>query len=253
MKIKAEVVKFLKNPPGSVGKALLRKMLYGEYKAQSYSPNERSIEYGFVFNMITRLGPKSILDVGTGKSSLPHLMQICGLEVTAIDNIYDYWPKLGMFNRHYYVIDHDITKLSMQKKFDMVTCISTLEHIAQFDQAVKHMADQLSPLGHLILTCPYNEKRYVDNVYRLPGSCGRVDVGYICQAFSKGQFNSWERDFGLEVVEQHYWQCFTGEFWSQGSHVLPPRQVSTQDSHQLTCVLLRKKINMNNLKTVEVL
>ena len=64
--------------------------------------NERPIEFSFVFKYLTRFYPKTILDVGTGLTSLPHLMRSCGFMVTAIDNVRDYWPK-GMVNRHYYI------------------------------------------------------------------------------------------------------------------------------------------------------
>ena len=53
--------------------------------------NERPIEYRFVFDVATRVAPTTVLDVGTGKTSLPHLLWICGYEVTAIDNVSDYW------------------------------------------------------------------------------------------------------------------------------------------------------------------
>ena len=92
------------------------------------SINERPIEYRFVFKILTEISPKKILDVGPGMSSLPHLMSNCGFLVTAIDNIDEYWSR-RVFNRHYYVIQDDITKTKLKSKFDLITCISVLEHI----------------------------------------------------------------------------------------------------------------------------
>ena len=41
----------------------------------------------FVFRNISKIWPKTVLDVGTGKNSSLHMMCNCGLIVTAIDNI----------------------------------------------------------------------------------------------------------------------------------------------------------------------
>ena len=85
-----------------------------EYKRQTFiGLSERPVEYSFVFKCIGMLCPTRVLDVGTGTTALPHLIRNCGPLVTAIDNINDYWPS-GMSNRHYYVLDKDITAL--QKK-----------------------------------------------------------------------------------------------------------------------------------------
>ena len=223
-----------------VGKSFLRKMLKAEFEAQTYEPNERCVEYRFVFEAITRLAPQTILDVGTGKTALPHLMQTCGVKVTATDNIFDYWSKFGMFNRHFYVIDDDITKSKMDSTFDLITCISTLEHIVRFDDAMANMARLLNPNGHLILTCPFTANHYVDNVYQLPGSCVDPNVGYICQSFAQKNLDQWLKVTGLTVVQQEYWQCYKGKAWSVGEAVHPPKKVGPTELHQLTCLLLKR-------------
>jgi 2-polyprenyl-3-methyl-5-hydroxy-6-metoxy-1,4-benzoquinol methylase len=93
-----------------------------EYKSQTFSRfNERPIEFGFVFRIIGNIFPRIILDVGTGTTALPHLMRNCGCLVTATDNVRDYWPS-GMINRHYHIIDDDITDTRLSEKFDAITC-----------------------------------------------------------------------------------------------------------------------------------
>lgn len=240
--MKGRILDIVKKPVSQAGKAFLKKMMKQEWEARCYAPNERPIEYGFVFNNIAKLNPKTVLDVGTGKSSLPHLMSICGVEVTAIDNIYDYWSKYGMFNRHFYVIDDNIVKTALKTTFDLITCISTLEHIADADMAVKNMAELTNRGGHIIITCPYNERAYAPNVYKLPGSGVAKDMGFICQSFSRDNFNAWCVRYGLEIIEQQYWQCFTGEYWSQGEMIHPHVQVDKDRKHQITCVLLKKQV-----------
>ena len=234
-----EVLKLATKPARETGKAYLRKMLYQEHIHQTYEPNERCVEYRFVFEVISKVAPQTVLDVGTGKTALPHLMQSCGLQVTATDNIYDYWSKFGMFNRHFYIFDDDITKTKLTQSFDLITCISTLEHIVNFEAAVENMARLVKPNGYLVLTCPYNENKYVDNVYKLPSAVVNSSVTYICQSFSRENLDQWVSKYRFKIIEQEYWQCFTGDFWSQGQNMNPPRKVLKGEKHQLTCLLLQ--------------
>jgi trans-aconitate methyltransferase len=112
--------------------------------------------------------PETVLDVGTGTNALPSLIRTCGPVVTAIDNVTDYWPD-GMVNRHFHVRDEDATR-KISGKYDLVTCVSVLQHIQAHDDAIRRMLEALKPGAHLALTFPYNERRYIDNVYQLPGA-----------------------------------------------------------------------------------
>ncbi|MFA5059066.1 MAG: class I SAM-dependent methyltransferase [Candidatus Omnitrophota bacterium] len=224
-----------------IGKAYYRQMLKKEYEAQQFEPNERSIEYRFVFDAIAKVCPKTVLDVGVGKSSLPQLMSVCGLKVTAIDNIYEYWSKYGMFNKHFYVINDDIANTKLANKFDLITCISTLEHIRDFNSAMKNMANLLEPKGFLVLTCPYTENRYIDNVYKLPESTAGSNRTYITQSFSRNNVLGWVKNCGLKIIDQEYWQCFSGDFWSAGERIFPVKKVLKDEKHHLACLLLQKE------------
>jgi SAM-dependent methyltransferase len=201
--------------------------------------NERPLEYRFVFDVATRVAPTTVLDVGTGKTSLPHLLWICGYEVTAIDNVSDYWND-GLINRHFEVLDQDITAPTLDRRFDLVTCISTLEHIPAHEAAVTAMASLVEPGGHLVLTVPYCEHEYHPNAYDLPGSSYGQSNPYVTQIYSRAEVDRWLDETGCELVEQQYWQVFAGELWTVGEHVYPFREVSVEDRHHLSCLLLRK-------------
>jgi SAM-dependent methyltransferase len=222
------------------GRAYTRELCRREFEAQQFVRiNERPIEFRFVFEQLTRLNPKTVLDVGTGTTALPHLMRNCGYVVTAADNVRDYWPA-GMFNRHYHVIDDDITTSRLDQRFDVVTCVSVLEHIANHDAAMHSMLSLLTPGGHLIVTFPYSESTYVDNVYKRPGAGYGWDNPYICQVYSRAQLDRWTAENDASIVAQEYWQCFEGELWTFGTPVQPPRRVDKADRHQLSCVLIQK-------------
>lgn len=210
---------------------------FEEQKFRRY--NERPIEFAFVFRHLGALAPKSVLDVGSGTTALPHMMRNCGFLVTAIDNVRDYWPA-GAYNRHWHVLDDDITATRLTKKFDLITCISVLEHIVSFDRAVKNMFALLEPGGHLILTCPYSEHAYVPNVYALPGSSYGQEASYVTQSYSRKELDRWLAESDASLVEQEFWQYWQGEFWTQGQQLIPPRASSATEAHQLSCMLLRK-------------
>jgi len=75
-----------------------------------------------------------VLDIGSGKSSWPHLMSICGFNVKAIDKMDGYWS--SYFNRHYKIYHDDITNSKTKEKFQFATCLSVLEHIPEHRSAM---------------------------------------------------------------------------------------------------------------------
>jgi 2-polyprenyl-3-methyl-5-hydroxy-6-metoxy-1,4-benzoquinol methylase len=234
-------MRLVKSLAHRLGRAYVKAICRREYENQKFSRiNERPIEYRFVFHHLTSLWPTRVLDVGTGSTALPHLMMNCGFHVTAIDNIYDYWPD-GMFNRHFFVMHNDIVKTQLRAEFDFITCISALEHIKEFDEAVGSMFRLLRPGGHLAITCPYQEARYVENVYKMKGASYGQDLPYVCQMFSRDEVSHWlDKNNGL-LADQEFWEFWTGDFWTFGNLVSPPRRVSATERHQLTCLLLQKK------------
>lgn len=223
----------------TIGRKYLNGLLRNEYLNQKYITfNERPVEYSFVFKQLVKYCPQTILDVGTGITSLPQLMRTCGFMVTAIDNVKDYWPD-GMFNRHYYIIDDDILNSKLEQKFDLITCISTLEHIVNFEKAINTMFDLLTPNGKIVLSFPYNEKTYCENVYNLKDSSASP-MPFITQAFSRQQLTDWCKNNDAEIVDQEYWKYFTGDYWTVGERMKIPMQVESSDKHQISCITLKK-------------
>jgi 2-polyprenyl-3-methyl-5-hydroxy-6-metoxy-1,4-benzoquinol methylase len=220
---------------------LVRQHVYKKFLSPGFTVyNERPIEYRFVFEQLTELKPKTILDVGTGLSALPSLMANCGARVVAIDNVTDYWAN-GMLNNHYHIIDDDITDSKLQEQFDMVTCISTLEHIRKCEEAVQNMFRLTVPGGYVVLTFPYNERERVENVYALPGSEVKGLPPFQTRAYSRKDLERWAKENGGTVVKQEYWQFFTGDYWTTGTRLPYPKQTSATETHQISCVVFQKK------------
>ena len=223
-----------------LGRLYLAPMLLLEWKTQrSHNINERSIEYGFTFKWLSRICPAEVLDVGPGKSAWPHIMANCGFRVTAVDQIKEYW-KGNFFNRHYYIINEDITKPKIERQFDLITCISVLEHIPDHKAAIQGMLGLLKPGGHLVLTFPYNEEQYVDNVYKLEGAGYGQDAPYVCQVFSRKEIDTWLKENPVKIIEQEYYEVFSGDLWTFGERIYPPRRVKKEEKCHLTCVVIQK-------------
>lgn len=219
----------------------IQKVCKDEFVSQKFTRfNERPVEFSFVFRKLAEIYPQDILDVGSGVTALPHLMRNCGFMVSAIDNVKDYW-KNGMINRHYYIIDDDITKTRLQGCFDLITCISVLEHIENFDIAIRNMVSLLKPNGYLLLTFPYNENAHVKNVYTLPGSSYGKGAAYITQSFSRVEIDRWVKENSGCIKDQEFWQYWSGDHWTVGEQIIPPRKVSSKENHQLLCLLIQLK------------
>ena len=213
---------------------------HGTQRVDSRGPNERPLEYAFALNALSLTSDQELLDIGPGHSAWPALVSHCGYHVSAIDEMSGYW-RHRISNPHFHVTHDDITAPKTTKKFGVVTCLSTLEHITGHRDAVAGMASLLKPGGILILTHPYNEEHYVPNAYDLPEAAGYVvDPAYVCQVFNRDTLDGWLRDTGLELAQQRYWKVFTGDFWGCGEYLYPRQEVTAAEPHQLTGVVLRK-------------
>jgi len=166
-------------------------------------------------------------------------MRQCGFIVTAIDNFSGYWRNLFV-NRFFYIINDDITKSRLKRKFDFITCVSTLEHIKKYQVAAKSILSLLKKGGHLVLTVPYNSKKYIENVYKLEGSGYKFKSIFVCQVFSDKELDQMFAMNKVKIVDQEYWQVYSGEYWTFGERLYPPRQVKKEEKNQLTCILYQK-------------
>jgi SAM-dependent methyltransferase len=199
--------------------------------------NERPIEYPFALTSLSDLCPSSVLDVGTGTTAWPQLLANCGYNVTAIDEGDSYWGRRPS-NRHHYVLHDDITNPTIEGKFDVVTCLSVIEHIQDHEAAVRGLRSLLSSGGHAVLSFPYNERRFIENVYALPGVSYGADAPYICRMYSRRELQGWLA-YGFEIERQEYYRIFTGDLWAFGQRLRPPVKTGVNEPHHLTCILLR--------------
>lgn len=159
--------------------------------------NEREIEYEFLFRNLQRSRGPNLLDVGPGDAGTALTFVQCGYAVTSID------PKPA----HSWVKKGDVRKLKYKNEcFDVVTCISTLEHIPSPEKAAKEMLRVLKKGGVLIISHPYNSKTHFENVY-VPK--------YRVAVFNDQDLQNW---FGnMTLKDTAYWRQWTGKYWRSGA------------------------------------
>lgn len=223
-----------------IGARYLAPILKQELKKPPFPViNERATEYGFTINHMQQLCTGNVLDIGPGKSSWPHLLSTCGFKVKAIDKIDGYWT--SFFNRHFWVHNDDITNPKTFEKFQFATCLSVLEHIPHHVVAVKNIHDLLETNGYLILTFPYNERVYHEDIYKHPEAGYGQNANFITQVYSRKEIDNWLANTSFKIIDQAYYRAFTGDMWTMGERVVPCEQTSSTKPHHLTCLLLQRK------------
>lgn len=203
--------------------------------------NERATEYSFSFKHLQKLCTGKLLDIGPGKSSWPHILSTCGFDVKAIDKQDGYWN--SYFNRHYRIVNDDITNSKMNEKYQFATCLSVLEHIPDHRAAMVNTHNLLEKDGYLILTFPYNETEYHQNIYKHPQAGYGKNANFITQVYSRNEINDWLAHTSFKIIDQEYYQVFTGKYWTMGERVTPCLRTNNTNLHHLTCILLQKTGN----------
>ena len=223
-----------------IGKKYLNPLLKLEQKKRPFPTiNERPVEYAYSFKHLQNLCTGKLLDIGPGKSSWPHILSMCGYDVKAIDKIDGYWN--SYFNRHYKIINDDITNPKLKEAFQFATCLSVLEHIPDHSTAMENIHNLLDNNGYLLLSFPYNENTYHEDIYKHPEAGYGKDANFITQVYSRKEIDGWLKATSFSIVDQEYYKVFSGNFWTMGERITPCLKVENTDLHHLTCILLQKK------------
>jgi SAM-dependent methyltransferase len=195
--------------------------------------HENAPMYRFTLGELIDSRARRVLDVGSGTTAWPALLSNCGYHVTATDQMGVYWNG-RYFNQHYHIIRDDITRTGMTVTFDAVMFLSALQHVPDHEAAVAALGELVAPGGLLVLAVPYNETRYVDDVYRRPGAGYGQDRPYPCHIFSRAEVDGWCQHHNLVLRAQEYYQVFDGDLWTFGARVSPPRIVGPGERSQFS-------------------
>jgi SAM-dependent methyltransferase len=203
--------------------------------------NERGVEWAYAMSIAAGHEGTTALDVGAGWTAWPYMLAAAGYRTTAID----WWT--GGFaarwggNRHWRVLWMDITNGRAVERllnrnngpFDLVTCISTLEHLPISDatRAMKNMERLLAPGGSLITTFPYGPRRSV------------AQERPFAQVYSDREIARFQAASGLRPMDARRYSCWSGGRWRAGPRrevcrAVPPLEMRKAD---LICIVWKRR------------
>jgi hypothetical protein len=104
------------------------------YFNKKYCSIDRFISYFYQIDLVTRLNPKRILEIGGGNKMVSNYLKSLGLNVTTFDFDKNLKPD----------VVGDITEISKyfdKEEFDVVCCFEVLEHIPfeEFDKSLREI------------------------------------------------------------------------------------------------------------------
>lgn len=204
---------------------------------------ERPLEYCYVMEKIMEFKSQKILDIGCGKTAFPRVLLDSGFDVTCTDQQNNYWGS-SIVNRHVYVISDDICHSSLlSDEYDTISCISVLEHIKQYDIAVKEMVRLLRPGGILLITFPFTyDGDFIWNVYDLIESDAfSSSFRYIAHSFNNKNITSWKRKYSLLEIDRRYFRSWTGKYIRCGDRIQYPFWIENKETANNICITLQKK------------
>lgn len=208
-------------------KKIFQKILPKIIKTPKYEINERPAEFSFLFSCLNLNEGRKILDVGTGTAPLAFLLSYCGYDVDAID--------LEPNNYFVKVKKEDIASVAKKEngKYDFITCISVLEHIPDFDSAVKNMAECCKTGGVIILTTPWSSKHFVENYLK----CMNPNTSKLCHIYSRSNIEKWLQDNSLQIVKEAY---FKSGIYSAPQYIPIKPVPASMEEADLVCLAMKK-------------
>lgn len=168
------LISFFMTMPNSPLKKAIRDLFYGEVLT------ERIVEYPLAFaNLDLKPSTRTkILDIGCYYSNFPISLASMGFSVTGVD-LMDY----ELTHPNFKFIKGDMVSVALPKNsYDLVTCISTLEHIGldvygnendltADKKVMQRVHSILKKNGRFILTVPFG-KEYINPSFRSYNSAG---------------------------------------------------------------------------------
>jgi 2-polyprenyl-3-methyl-5-hydroxy-6-metoxy-1,4-benzoquinol methylase len=175
---------------------------YYEIKHRNWFENPDIVLYESIYSFITMLPNASVIDVGCGRGDfLKHLhrkdprLSLTGIDLTPNS------PAEGIE-----FIQGDIMTADLKKEFDVVTCLATIEHIADVRPFVKRLR-RLCSGGGLIIIMTINDQSVLYGVARLLHRFGfrapfeRLYSKHHLNHFNVSSLTQLLKASGLSIVE----------------------------------------------------
>ncbi|HLE45048.1 MAG TPA: class I SAM-dependent methyltransferase, partial [Methylomirabilota bacterium] len=118
---------------------------------------EQTRRYPDIAEVVARLRPRRLLDVGCGSGYLAKLLKerVSGLVVHGVDISGVALERARAHVDQVWQVDLDKADLPLPgEQYDAVTCVEVLEHLYDPDHALREIARVLLPLGRAVVTVP---------------------------------------------------------------------------------------------------
>jgi 2-polyprenyl-3-methyl-5-hydroxy-6-metoxy-1,4-benzoquinol methylase len=189
------------NAPRTAGEN--NRAIYDEFWAacsdfSRYNPGARH-RRRILGEIVDKLAWRSVLDVGCGDGQNLLFLRAHGghgIDGTSFTGV-DLSPKTVEENAKKYPFAKfaalDIEHAALSAQFDLVTCCEVIEHLDKPEDAVNNLARQVSPGGHLVLTCPTGKVHATEKHW---GHVAHPQTADLKRMFA---------DAGLEIVSIENW------------------------------------------------
>jgi 2-polyprenyl-3-methyl-5-hydroxy-6-metoxy-1,4-benzoquinol methylase len=166
--------------------------------------------FGLIYSDILRLsgsGCRSLVDVGCGKGNFLRYIRAKdpGADLLGVDLMENKYPGINF-------LTGNILAVNIEKKFDVITCLSVIEHTASPDLCIKKFCELLIP-GGIIFIATINDDGMIFSIAKLLKKIGlssaynRLYSKHHLQCFSTRSLSMLMKRDGLEVVAQETRNC----------------------------------------------
>lgn len=117
----------------------------------------RMWEYGTILKLLEKCSYKTVVDIGGSGSALPQCFATRGLDTTIID----FDDESERIKKQNTVLNTDVKFIAADflntepKKYDIVVCVSTIEHVPDDDAFFLKMLDSCNDGGLVYITCDF--------------------------------------------------------------------------------------------------
>jgi ubiquinone/menaquinone biosynthesis C-methylase UbiE len=152
---------------------------------------QRQVQYPYCHHILKLKGNEKILDAGCGYTVWPHFLKHLYPE-TEIHLLDTNVPRLNRYSDKFLTTEGDITKIPYDdKQFDVIYCISTLEHVVDWEKAIEEFARVLKKDGYLLMivdgmvTDTHFKEKDVDKMIEL------LDKLFVVDSINLKEDNKW--------------------------------------------------------------
>ena len=163
--------------------------------------------------------PRAILDAGCGRGDYTFYLarRFPGAQVYAVDidevrigRNRRMAGRLALENITFEIAD--LVTIRLPTRFDLIVSIDVLEHIPQQEQALRNLADQLTPDGRVFYHIPTIRERPVPFSRRLRGFHEWAEKEHLAEERSAADFLDLLRRTGYDVIRSYRtFGYYTGE------------------------------------------